>query len=124
LPFFVCLGVERFDQAQQTCPRHDLIYLGEEAFAACLLALAGVFEIGEAHLLICSSAHLLMGGSDQVVRLMSSHLGLFRRFPYGLMLHLLGRVTVARVSLRSGFLARASAPLALAVYQWSGASCW
>lgn len=43
------LGVERLDQAQPTCSGHDLIHLGEEAFAVCLLALAGVFEIGKAH---------------------------------------------------------------------------
>lgn len=41
------LGVERLDQAQQTCPRHDLIYLGEEAFTTCLLAFTGIFEIGK-----------------------------------------------------------------------------
>jgi len=44
------LGVERLDQALQTCPGHDLIHLGEEAFETCLLALAGIFEIGKAHL--------------------------------------------------------------------------
>ena len=54
------LGVERLDQAQQTRPGHDLIHLGEEAFAACLLALAGVFEIGKAHL-----AHRRLGSGGQ-----------------------------------------------------------
>lgn len=54
------LGVERLDQAQQTCPGHDLIHLGEEAFAACLLALAGIFEIGKAHL-----AHGRLGSGGQ-----------------------------------------------------------
>ena len=54
------LGVERLDQAQQTRPGHDLIHLGEEAFAACLLALAGVFEIGKAHL-----AHGRLGSGGQ-----------------------------------------------------------
>jgi hypothetical protein len=44
------LGVERLDQAPQACPGHNLIHLGEEAFAAGLLALAGIFEIGKAHL--------------------------------------------------------------------------
>jgi hypothetical protein len=44
------LGVEWLDQAQQTRPGHDLIHLGEEALAACLLAFTGVFEIGKAHL--------------------------------------------------------------------------
>lgn len=37
-----------------------LIHLGEEAFAACLLALAGVFEIGKAHL-----AHRRLGSGGQ-----------------------------------------------------------
>ena len=60
------LGVERFDQAQQTRPGHDLIHLGEKAFAAFLHALAGVFEIGK--------VHLAMGGSGQVVRRISAYL--------------------------------------------------
>lgn len=54
------VGVERLDQPQQTRPRHDLIHLGEEAFAACLLALAGIFEIGKAHL-----AHGGLGSGGQ-----------------------------------------------------------
>ncbi|SOQ15014.1 hypothetical protein CFBP1573P_05299 [Pseudomonas syringae pv. persicae] len=54
------LGIERLDKAQQTCPGHDLIHLGEEAFAACLLALAGIFEIGKAHL-----AHGRLGSGGQ-----------------------------------------------------------
>jgi hypothetical protein len=66
-------GVKRFDQAQQSCPGHDLIHLGEEAFAACLLALAGIFEIGK--------TIWLMGGSDQVVRRVSSHLGTCSEIP-------------------------------------------
>jgi hypothetical protein len=31
-------------------PGHDLIHLGKESFAVCLLALAGEFEVGKAHL--------------------------------------------------------------------------
>lgn len=54
------LGVERLDKAQQTCPGDDLIYLGEGAFATCLLALAGIFEIGKAHL-----AHGQLGSVGQ-----------------------------------------------------------
>ncbi|WP_415639798.1 hypothetical protein, partial [Pseudomonas floridensis] len=36
-------------------------HLGEEAFAACLLAFTGVFEIGKAHL-----AHGRLGSGGQV----------------------------------------------------------
>lgn len=54
------LGVERLDQSQQACPGHDLIHLGEEAFAACLLTFSGVFEIGKAHL-----AHGQLGSGCQ-----------------------------------------------------------
>lgn len=46
----VSFGLEQFDQAQQTCPGHDLFHFGEEAFAACLLAPAGIFETRNAHL--------------------------------------------------------------------------
>jgi len=55
-------GIERLDQAQQTCPGHNLIHLGEEAFAACLLALAGIFEIGKAHL-----AHGRLGSGGRAI---------------------------------------------------------
>ena len=54
------LGVERLDQPQQASPGHDLIHLGEEALAACLLAFAGVFEVGKAHL-----AHGWLGSGGQ-----------------------------------------------------------
>ena len=54
------LRVERLDEPQQATPGHDLIHLGEEDFAACLLALAGVFEIGKAHL-----AHRRLGSGGQ-----------------------------------------------------------
>ncbi len=43
------LGVERLDQLQRPCPRHDLIHLGEEAFG-CVSAFTGVLGIGEGHL--------------------------------------------------------------------------
>lgn len=66
------LGVERFDQPQQACPRHDLIHLGKQALATGLLALAGVFEVGNAYL-----AHLAHGGSDQVVMRLSHTLDLY-----------------------------------------------
>lgn len=54
------LGIERLDQPQQPSPGHDLIHLGEEAFAAYLLVLAGIFEVGKAHL-----AHGWLGSGGQ-----------------------------------------------------------
>lgn len=67
------LGVERLDQAEQTCPGDELIHLGKEAFAAGLLALAGVLEVGKAHL-----AHGRLGSGGQAI---FAYLGLVRRFP-------------------------------------------
>jgi len=69
------LGVERLDQAQQACPERDLIHLGEETFAAFLLVLAGIFE--------SEKLLWLMGGSDQVVRRISSHFGTCSETHYG-----------------------------------------
>jgi hypothetical protein len=40
-----------FDQGDQPLPGHDLIHFKQEALAAGLLALAGVFGIGEGQLL-------------------------------------------------------------------------
>lgn len=63
------LGVERLDQTQHASPGHDLIHLGKEAFAACLLAFVGVFEIGKAHL-----AHGRLGSGDQAYFSIFEHL--------------------------------------------------
>jgi hypothetical protein len=73
------LGVERFDLARQTCPGHDLIHLAEEAFAACLLAFTGVFEIGKAHL---THGRLGSGGQAYFITfgdLFGESLGLVRK---------------------------------------------
>lgn len=45
-----CLWVVGLDQRHQPCTGHHLIHFDEKAFAAGLLALADVFEIGKAHL--------------------------------------------------------------------------
>lgn len=50
----------------QASAGRDLIHVGEEVFAACLLALTSVFNVGK---LIW-----LMSGSDQVVWPISAHL--------------------------------------------------
>ena len=44
------LWVVRLDQRHQSTPRYHLFHLGQETLATGLLALAGVLEIGKAHL--------------------------------------------------------------------------
>jgi len=61
------LGVERLDKAQQTCPGHDLtISARKRSLRVCLRLPA----YSKSEKLIW-----LMGGSDQVVRRISLHLG-------------------------------------------------
>jgi hypothetical protein len=44
------LRIVRLNQLDQPRPGYDLIHLGQESLPARLLAFAGVFEIGKAHL--------------------------------------------------------------------------
>jgi hypothetical protein len=54
------LGIKGLDQPQQSTAGDNMIHLGEEPFATGLLALAGVFNVGKAHL-----AHAQLGSGGQ-----------------------------------------------------------
>jgi hypothetical protein len=45
------LRVMRFDQVNQALPGYDPIHLDQEQFLAGLLALTGLLDVGEGHLL-------------------------------------------------------------------------